>query len=265
MNAETETATDPVIVTQRDRALCIELNRPAVGNALDWATLEGLHRAFTRLNEDEGLWAGVLTAAGDGMFCVGADLKKLPQQVAEKMKDGIAPPDTIMHGLRVRKPLLCAITGDALGGGVELALACDMRIAADHVRLSLPEARVGLIPAGGATYRLPQLIGRGRALRMMLTGEPVGAIEALEWGLVDRVVPKDDLDAAVGEWIDTILRSAPLAVQAIKELVEASSAATGTEALAAEAAAIARIQRTADAAEGPLAFRERRAPVWSGR
>ena len=255
--------TEPVIVTERDRALYIQLNRPTVGNALDWDTLEGLHRAFTRLNEDEGLWAGVLTAAGDAMFCAGADLKRLPRQVAEKLKQGIAPPDTIMHGLRVRKPLLCAINGDALGGGLELALACDMRIAADHVRLSLPEARVGLIPAGGATYRLPQLIGRGHALRMMLTGEPVSATEAFAWGLVDRVVPSDDLKTATGEWIDTILRSAPLAVQAIKELVDASSPAT--DALAAEAAAIARIQRTADAAEGPLAFRERRAPVWCGR
>jgi E-phenylitaconyl-CoA hydratase len=255
--------TEPVIVTERDRALYIQLNRPTLGNALDWATLEGLHRAFTRLNEDEGLWAGVLTAAGDAMFCAGADLKRLPQQVAEKLKEGVAPPDTIMHGLRVRKPLLCAINGDALGGGLELALACDMRIAADHVQLSLPEARVGLIPAGGATYRLPKLIGRGHALRMMLTGEPVVASQALNWGMVDRVVPSDDLETATGEWIETILRSAPLAIQAIKELVDASLPAT--DALAAEAAAIARIQRTADAAEGPLAFRERRAPVWCGR
>jgi enoyl-CoA hydratase/carnithine racemase len=257
--------TEPVIVTERDRALHIQLNRPTVGNALDWATLEGLHRAFTRLNEDERVWAGVITAAGDHMFCAGADLKKLPQQVAEKRKQGIPPPDTIMHGLRVRKPLMCALNGDALGGGLELALACDMRIAADHVRLALPEARVGLIPAGGATYRLPRLIGRGHALRMMLTGEPVTATEAFEWGLVDRIVPKGDVDEAIGAWIDTILRSAPLAVQAIKELVDASSSAPASAALEAEAEAIARIQRTADAAEGPLAFQERRAPVWCGR
>lgn len=257
--------TEPVIVAERDRALYIQLNRPTVGNALDWATLEGLHRAFTRLNEDERLWAGVLTAAGDTMFCAGADLKRLPQQVAEKLKQGITPPDTIMHGLRVRKPLLCALNGDALGGGLELALACDMRIAADHVRLALPEARVGLIPAGGATYRLPQLIGRGHALRMMLTGEPVSAAEAFDWGLADRVVPKGDVEEAIDEWIDTILRSAPLAVQAIKELVDALPSAPATAAMAAEGAAIARIQRTADAAEGSLAFRERRAPAWCGR
>jgi|HubBroStandDraft_3_1064219.scaffolds.fasta_scaffold57629_3 enoyl-CoA hydratase/carnithine racemase len=259
------TDTEPVIVTERDHALYIQLNRPTAKNALDWATFEGLHRAFTRLNEEESVWAGVLTAAGDTTFCAGADLKALPQQVAENQQKGISLPDTIMHGLRVRKPLLCALNGDAHGGGLELALACDMRIAADHVRLALPEARVGVIPAGGATYRLPQLIGRGNAFRMMLTGEPVTASDAFAWGLVDRVVAKADLDQAVGEWVDVILRSAPLALQAIKELVDASSVAHATAALEAEAAAIARILRTADAAEGTRAFRERRAPTWCGR
>jgi len=257
--------TEPVVVTERGRALYIKLNRPTAGNTLDWATLEGLHHAFTRLNEEEGLWAGVLTATGDAMFCAGADLKTLPQQVAEKQKQGIPPPDTIMHGFRVRKPLLCALNGDAHGGGLELALACDMRFAADHVRLALPEARVGVIPAGGATYRLPQLIGKGNALRMMLTGDPVTAIDAFAWGLIDRVVAKTDLDQAVGEWIDVILRSAPLALQAIKELVDASSLTDAKAALEAEAAAIAQIQHTADAAEGSRAFRERRAPKWCGR
>ncbi|BBX20948.1 enoyl-CoA hydratase [Mycolicibacter terrae] len=258
-------SSEPVIVTEHDRTLYIRLNRPAAGNALDWATLEGLNRAFGVLNDDERLWAGVLTAAGDTTFCAGADLKTLPQEVAEKQKQGIPLPQTIMHGLRVRKPLLCALNGDAYGGGLELALACDMRVSSDHVRLALPEARVGMIPAGGATYRLPQLIGKGNALRMMLTGEPVTAAQASAWGLVDRVVPKDELATAIDEWIDMIARSAPLAVQAIKELVDASSAADATEAMQAEAVAIARIQRTADAAEGPRAFRERRAPTWCGR
>lgn len=256
---------EPVIVTERDHALHIQLNRPTARNALDWATFEGLHQAFTRLNEEDRLWAGVLTGAGDTTFCAGADLKILPQQVAEKRQQGIALPDTIMHGLRVRKPLLCALNGDAYGGGLELALACDMRIAADHVRLALPEARVGLIPAGGATYRLPWLIGQGNALQMMLTGEPVTAGDALASGLVDRVVAKGELVGAVGEWIEAILRSAPLAVQAIKKLVDASSATRARDAVAAEAAAIARIQGTADAAEGTRAFRERRVPTWSGR
>lgn len=256
---------DPVIVSERDHTLHIRLNRPAAGNALDWATLEGLHRAFTLLNDEERLWAGVLTAVGDTTFCAGADLKTLPQEVAEKQRQGIPLPETIMHGLRVRKPLLCALNGDAYGGGLELALACDMRLASDHVRLALPEARVGMIPAGGATYRLPQLVGKGNALRMMLTGEPVTVTEASGWGLVDRVVPKCELAAAIDEWIDMILRGAPLAVQAIKELVDAPSETDAKEALRAEAAAIARIQRTADAAEGPRAFRERRAPTWCGR
>lgn len=255
----------PVAVAERDHVLYIELNRPAAGNTLDWATFEALHAAFKRLNDEDHLWAGVLTGAGDKNFCAGADLKSLPRQVAEKRQQGIALPDTIMHGLAVRKPLLCVLNGDAHGGGVELAIACDMRIAADHVRLALPEARVGMIPAGGATYRLPQLIGKGKALRMMLTGDPVTAADACNWGLVDRVVPQADLPAATDEWVATMLRSAPLAIQTIKELVGASSATHPKTVLDAEAAAIRRIQRTADAAEGARAFLERRAPVWSGR
>lgn len=255
-------SSEPVIVTERDRTLHICLNRPTAGNALNWATLEGLHRAFTVLNDEERLWAGVLTATGDTTFCAGADLKTLPQEVAAKQAEGIPLPETIMHGLRIRKPLLCAINGDAYGGGLELALACDMRLASEHARLALPEARVGMIPAGGATYRLPQLVGKGRALRMMIAGEPITAAEALAWGLVDRVVTKGELGSAIEEWTEMILRSAPLAVQAIKELVDGSD---NKEALHAEAAAIARIQRTADAAEGPRAFRERRKPTWCGR
>lgn len=258
-------SSEPVIVTERDHVLHICLNRPSAGNALDWNTFEGLHRAFTRLNDDQTLWAGVLTAAGETTFCAGADLKTLPQEVAAKHQLGIALPDTIMHGMRVTKPLLGALNGDAYGGGLELALACDMRLASDHVRLALPEARVGMIPAGGATYRLPQLIGKGNALRMMLTGEPVTATQALAWGLVDRVVAAADLAAAVDEWIEAILRSAPLAVQAIKELVDSSAVIPGRDARQAEAAAIARIQRSADANEGTRAFRERRQPSWSGR
>ncbi len=258
-------AIEPVIVTERDRVLYMQLNRPTAGNALDWTIFEGLHRAFTRLNEDDGLWAGVLTAVGDTLFCVGADLKRLPQQIAENRQRGILLPDTIMHGMRIGKPLLCALNGDAHGGGLELALACDMRIAVDHARLALPEARVGVIPAGGATYRLPRLIGRGNALRMMFTGEPLTAADAFAQGLVDQVVPKGELDEAVGNWVGMILRCAPLALQAIKELVDGSSGPHGEAILAAEAAATAHILSTADAAEGVRAFRERRAPIWCGR
>lgn len=253
-----------VVVNESDHILHIRLNRPEAGNALDWCTFEGLHAAFTRLNEDDGVWAAVLTGAGHKTFCAGADLKSLPRQVAEKRQQGISLPDTIMHGLRVSKPVLCVLNGAAYGGGVELAIACDMRIAAEHAQLTLPEARVGMIPAGGATYRLPQLIGRGRALRMMFSGEAVSATQAYDWGLVDRVVPQTALADATTEWVTSILGSAPLALQAIKELVNASSGTNG-DLLEAEATAIARIQRTADAAEGTRAFLERRAPAWCGR
>lgn len=254
----------PVVVDERDHVLYVRLNRPQAGNALDWSTFEGLHAAFNRLNDDPDVWVGVLTGTGDEIFCAGADLKSLPREVAEKRKQGIPLPDTIMHNLRVRKPLLCVLNGDAHGGGAELAIACDMRIAADHVRIALPEARVGMIPAGGATYRLPQLIGRGRALRMMMTGEPVSATDAYNWGLVDRVVPRTGLAEATTECVTAILGSAPLAVQTIKELVD-TSATANSELIDAEAKAIARIQRTADAAEGTRAFLERRPPAWCGK
>jgi enoyl-CoA hydratase/carnithine racemase len=255
----------PVNLTADGHLLTIELDRPAARHALDWATLELLHVAFTRLNEDDELWAGVLTATGTTSFCAGADLKTLPEETARKRREGIAPPSTILHDLTVDKPLICALNGDAHGGGVELALACDLRIAADHVTLALPEARVGLVPAGGATYRLPALVGRSRALQMMFTGTPVDADTALRWGLVDRVVPAQDLRAATGELAADILRCAPLATRAIKRLVGGTVAADQRRQLAAESQALAAIQATADAAEGVAAFRQRREPAWGAR
>lgn len=254
----------PVQVTVEDHLLTIRINRPEVRNAFDWQTLELLEGAFARLEADDDLWFGVLTATGAEAFCAGADLKTLPAESAARRREGINPPDTIMHGQRVSKPLICAVNGVAYGGGVELAIACDMRIAAAHASFALPEAQVGMIPAGGATYRLPGLIGEGRALQMMLTGKAVDSTTALEWGLVDQVVASEDLPRATAELVDQLRRSAPMSARTIKRLVAAGRHLTRGEAIRAEAEALMAVQTSADAAEGLAAFREKRPPQWSG-
>ncbi|HWB65638.1 MAG TPA: enoyl-CoA hydratase-related protein [Mycobacteriales bacterium] len=254
----------PVNVDADGRVLRIRLDRPDARNAFDWETLEELCAAFTRLRDDDDVWVGVLTGSGDQAFCTGADLKKLPLQAAEKQAAGIEPPATIMADLDPGKPLVCAVNGDALGGGLELALACDLRIAADHALLGLPEARWSLIPAGGGTQRLPRIIGPARALELMLTATPIPAAQALSWGLVHRVVPADRLAAETAEVVDALLAVGPVAARAIRRLVYDGAELPLAEGLAREREAATTVMRSADAAEGVLSFAQRRAPVWIG-
>src|SRR5207245_2480497 len=155
-------------------------------------------------------------------FCVGADLKRLPTEVASHAAIGRGLPPTPLSGLELTKPVICAVNGDALGGGFELALGFDLRIAAEGARFGFPEARWSLVPAGGGTYRLPRLIGAARTLELMLTGEPISAWQALGWGLVQRVVPAEDLEAATERLVEAILQVGPLAARAIKALVNQS-------------------------------------------
>jgi enoyl-CoA hydratase/carnithine racemase len=253
-----------VDVSAEGRVLRIRLNRPQARNCLDWETLEELHAAVVRLRDDNDLWVGVVTGTGDEAFCTGADLKKLPMQIAEKQAAGISVPETLMTGLDPGKPLVCAINGDALGGGLEIALACDLRICADHAKLGLPEARWSLIPAGGGTQRLPRLIGATRALELMLTATPVSAEQALSWGLVNQVVPSADLANASAAMVERLLAVGPLASRAIRRLVREGADLPLVESLAQEAAAATVLMQSADAAEGVTAFAQRRPPAWTG-
>lgn len=247
------------------RVLHITLARPEVRNALDWESLDALSVALARLDADEDLWVGVLTGSGEQAFCVGADLKKLPGQAAAQAQRGIAVPPTPLSGHAPSKPVVCALNGDALGGGLELALGCDLRLAADHAVLGLPEARWSLVPAGTGTWRLPREVGTSRALAMMLQGTTISAATASSWGLLWAVVPGERLGDETAAVVDRILQCGPLATRAIKRLVSDASTSSLTAALKAEHSALANLQSTLDVQEGISAFTERRAPAWVGR
>lgn len=184
-----------------DHVLWLTIDRPQVRNAFDIATMNRFADAWRRAEADDDIHVVVVTGAGDQAFCAGADLKSMPRELRELEARGEKLPPTIFKDINISKPVIAAINGHAAGGGLELALCCDVRIAADHARLGLPESRHGLIPGGGGTQRLPRLISPARALEMMWFGEMIGADEALRIGLVNQVVPYADLRPATERYI----------------------------------------------------------------
>lgn len=256
---------------KRDRVARVTLDRPAVLNAMDPTMHEELARVWDDIEADDEVWLAVLTGAGDRAFCVGQDLKDLVRRT-----DGGAPPSSfgsrglpgwprLTERFGFTKPLIARVDGYALGGGFELALACDLIICSDRSEFGLPEARVGLIPGAGGVFRLTRQLPSRTALGYLLTGRRLTAGRALELGLVNDVVPAADLDARVDEWVADVLRCAPLAVRAIKEAAAASYGRPLAEAFAATYPWEQRRRLSADTAEGPRAFVEKRPPRWQGR
>ncbi len=248
---------DEVLSEARGRILLITLNRPDARNAIDSALAQGLLAAVERLDEDDSLTAGVLTGAGRG-FCAGMDLKAFAT-------DG--PPrgfDTFLeHGSA--KPLIAAIDGFALAGGLELALTCDLLVAARGVKLGIPEVSVGLFAAGRGLLRLPQRLPYGVAMEMALTGQPITAEQALEYGLIARLAePGEAVDRAL-ELAELIAKNAPLAVAVSKQLIRETQGRTEEEYAKLQRPLATKIFRSEDAKEGPLAFVQKRSPNWQGR
>jgi enoyl-CoA hydratase len=252
-----EEATEPAVLTeQRGRVLLITLNRPEAMNSINGALSHGLWAAVERLNSDDGLTAGVLTGAGRG-FSAGMDLK------AFSRGEDIGPMMTfIQRG--ADKPLIGAIEGFALAGGLELALTCDLLVAAKGVKLGIPEVGVGLFAAGGGLLRLPSRVGYGKAMEMAITADPITAEEAAEYGLVARVTEKGEAVNVAMELAERIARNAPLAVAASKQLIKATQGATEAEFWAIQATYQGKVFLSNDAKEGPRAFAEKRAPEWTG-
>ena len=254
---ETETTSSAVLTEVRGRVLLITLNRPEAMNAINTDLAQGLLAAVRQLDGDPGLTAGVVTGAGRG-FCSGMDLKAFATS---------GPPvglgDFFEHG--AEKPLIAAIEGFALAGGLELALSCDLLVAANNVKLGIPEVGVGLFAAGGAVLRLPDRLPYAVALEMALTGDPISAEDAHRYGLVSRITePGQAVDAAMA-LAERIARNAPLSVAASKTIVKGTRGMTEAEAWEFQKPFVAKVFTSEDAKEGPRAFAEKRAPNWSGR
>jgi crotonobetainyl-CoA hydratase/dehydration protein DpgD len=266
---------ESVLYRKTGRVATITLNRPEVLNALDLASHAALAEIWDDFERDDDVWVGVLCASGERAFCVGQDLKELVRRTDAQ---GAAPAPASSFGSRglpgwprlterfgLSKPLIAQVQGLALGGGFELALACDLIVAAESAEFALPEARLGLIPGAGGAFRLSRQLPAKLAMGLLLTGNRLGAREALAHGLVNEVVPAPDLAAATQRWVEALLRCAPLSLQAIKQAVHHSSHLSLAEAFATPYPAEQRRRASADVREGPKAFVEKRLPCWQGR
>ncbi|MEX2424876.1 MAG: enoyl-CoA hydratase/isomerase family protein [Acidimicrobiia bacterium] len=256
-----------VEVSVRDRIATITLNRPEARNAIDPEMRAVLHETWQRVSADDEILVAVLTGAGDRAFCAGADLKKpLPDTDSPAAREfGRDASDSLLHGLETDKPLVCAVNGHAVGGGLELALACDIRIASSSARFGLPEVRVGTIPGSGGTQLLPRTIGRSAAMHMLLTGELIDAERALAWGLVSEVVEPSAVRERAAEVAGLIARNAPLAVRAVKRLARQGEDVPLPTGLSMERYAWGLLRDTDDRREGRAAFQEKRPPDYRGR
>lgn len=243
----------------------ITIDRPEARNAINRETRAGLEEAFTAFVSDDAARVAVLTGAGDKAFSAGADLKEMnPAERADPAYT--APPfGYITRDFHTDKPIVAAINGGAFGGGLEMVLACDLRIAADHVQMGLTESRWALLPGGGGTQRLAREIPRAIALEMLMTGAPIPAARAYELGLVNAVVPSAELMTRALQLAETIAANGPLAVRAAKKAVDEGADLPLEEALALEQRLSKTLFATSDAAEGPRAFAEKRPPRFEAR
>ena len=248
---------------KRDRVAYVTINRPEVMNAVHPPANEELHRVWDDFAADAELWVAIVTGAGEKAFSAGNDLKwTVTHGVPRMPKSGFGG---ITSRFDLWKPVIAAVNGVALGGGLEMALAADMIIAAEHATLGLPEPRVGLMAAAGGVHRLPRLIPQKIAMGMMLTGRPLTAAEAARLGLVNEVVPGAELMATAERWAHAIVACSPLAVQATKEAALEGLGKPLAEAMATVYPGIARLFGSEDVKEGPRAFIEKRKPQWTGR
>lgn len=242
----------------------LTVNRPDVRNALDLATVKEFHEALRVLAEEESLGVLILTGAGDTTFVAGADIREIR---ARNVKDALAGINTHLFAAveRFPRPTIAAVNGYALGGGCELALACDIRIASEKAKFGLPELGLGIIPGAGGTQRLPRIVGWGRAKHLIFTGEVLDAAKAEQFGLVSRVVPPDRLLEAAREIASKILTRGPLAARLAKLSLNAAARVDLDSGLLVEMLAQSVCFGSEDKVEGTTAFLEKRPAKFTGK
>ncbi|HEV8656779.1 MAG TPA: enoyl-CoA hydratase-related protein [Candidatus Limnocylindria bacterium] len=248
-----------------DHVARVTIDRPRVLNALSPAAEDELREIWARVEDDRSVWVVVVTGAGDRAFCVGADMSA-QETGATGLEYWARERPGGFGGLALRRtlnvPVIAAVNGHAIGGGLEMVLGCDIVVAADGARFGLSEPRVGRIPLDGGVIQLVRQLPYRLAMSMLLTGQQISAAEACRYGLINEVVPREEFAATVQRWVDEVLACAPLSLRAIKAMV------LGTEAMRVEDATRMRFPSLVealgsdDAAEGVQAFREKRKPVW---
>jgi enoyl-CoA hydratase/carnithine racemase len=255
-----------VLYEKKDSIAYVTLNRPKVLNALNKKTWADLRTAFEAARDDAAVRGVILTGAGDKAFIAGADISELANVSAVEAEESSTFGQEVLNLVdNLGKPVIAAINGFALGGGCETAMACTIRVASEHAKFGQPEVKLGLIPGGGGTQRLPRLVGKGRALQIILSGEIISAQEAYRIGLVNEVVPAADVITRAEAILKQIFSNAPIAVKYSLEAVNKGLETSVAEGLSLEASLFGLCAGTEDKREGTQAFLQKRAPQFQGR
>jgi enoyl-CoA hydratase len=254
-----------ILVDQVDAVAVVTINRPTKLNALNKATLSELHSAFASLNADKNVRAIVLTGSGEKAFVAGADIAEFADFSVEQGRELASQGQELVFDFieKCTTPVIAAINGFALGGGLELAMSCHFRLASDNAKMGLPEVTLGVIPGYGGTQRLPQLVGKGRAMELILTANMLSAQEALDCGLVNKVVAQAELLELANSLAEKISKNSPVAIQHAIQAVNASFN-KNQNGFATEIASFGTCFGTADFKEGTTAFLEKRKPDFQG-
>src|SRR5713101_3195903 len=255
-----------VVYEKKGPIAYVTFNRPKVLNALNGKTISELKSAFEDARDDSAVRGVILTGAGDKAFAAGADIGEMANNTALEAEEATRRGQKVTELIEnLGKPVVAAVNGFALGGGCELAMACTIRVAAETAKFGQPEVKIGIMPGYGGTQRLPRLVGRGRALQLILSGEVIAAQEAYRIGLVNEVVPSTNLISRVEGLLNQIISNAPVGVKYSIEAVNKGLAASVAEGLLIEASLFAICAGTEDKKEGTTAFLEKRAPQFKGR
>ena len=257
---------DNVLYEKRDGIAYVTINRPKVLNALNTPTWKDMRTAFEDARDDASVRGVILTGAGNKAFIAGADIGELAHVAAFEAEQSSRFGQEVLDVIEnLGKPVIAAVNGFALGGGCETAMACTIRIAAESAKFGQPEVTLGLVPGGGGTQRLPRLVGKGRALQLILSGETISAQEAYRIGLVNEVVPATELIPRAEAILKKIASNAPIAIKLALEAANKGAETSQSEGLLLEAAYFGLCAATQDKREGTSAFLEKRAPRFHGR